>query len=135
MLNARSKTERLLKHELWRGQQRGGVGSPVHSRHIGSRFSLVPSAPFDTGASTLSFTTATSYAGSSSQKASNTTDMALFVGCSNNFINGSSHSLTPPDALFALGNRKTTTEDVKNSRTKQCEAQSGVWHTRHQLSK
>jgi hypothetical protein len=41
----KTNAQRLLKHELWRGQQRGGVGAPVHSRHIGSRCSLVPSAP------------------------------------------------------------------------------------------
>ncbi|KAG9235378.1 hypothetical protein BJ875DRAFT_374401 [Amylocarpus encephaloides] len=73
VLNARSKSERLLKHELWRGQQRGGVGSPVHSRQIGSRFSLVPSAPFDAGGH------ATNPSASSSQTASNGTDIALFM--------------------------------------------------------
>jgi hypothetical protein len=89
VLNARSKTERLLKHELWRGQQRGGVGSPVHSRQIGSRFSLVPSAPFDAGghvqvqpqpAGTGS-SKETSHPASSSQTTSNGTDIALFVRC------------------------------------------------------
>lgn len=69
VLNARSKTERLLKHELWRGQQRGGVGMPVHSRQIGARCSLVPSAPPDDGE------------GRPSQNAneSGSTDIALFV--------------------------------------------------------
>jgi len=89
VLNARSKTERLLKHELWRGQQRGGAGSPVHSRQIGSRFSLVPSAPFDAGghiqaqaqpAGTGNLKTA-NHPASSSQTASNATDIALFVRC------------------------------------------------------
>lgn len=89
VLNARSKTERLLKHELWRGQQRGGVGSPVHSRQIGSRFSLVPSAPFDAGGHAqmrpkpagAGSSKATSNLASSSQMASNGTDIALFVRC------------------------------------------------------
>jgi hypothetical protein len=89
VLNARSKTERLLKHELWRGQQRGGVGSPVHSRQIGSRFSLVPSAPFDAGGQVqvqpqpagAGTSKATSYPSSSSQTAPNATDIALFVRC------------------------------------------------------
>lgn len=47
LLNPRSKAERLLKHELWRGQHRGGPGSPVHSRHVGPRCSVVSSTPFD----------------------------------------------------------------------------------------
>ena len=47
VLNPRSKAERLLKHELWRGQQRGSPGAPVHSRQIGSRCSVVTSAPPD----------------------------------------------------------------------------------------
>jgi len=89
VLNARSKTERLLKHELWRGQQRGGVGSPVHSRQIGSRFSLVPSAPFDAGGQAqvqkqpagAGSSKATNHPASSSETASNGTDIALFVRC------------------------------------------------------
>ncbi|KAH7308294.1 hypothetical protein BKA65DRAFT_415197 [Rhexocercosporidium sp. MPI-PUGE-AT-0058] len=89
VLNARSKTERLLKHELWRGQQRGGIGSPVHSRQIGSRFSVVPSAPFDTGGhiqapkkpSVTGKPKTSSPSEASSQATSNSTgkDVALFM--------------------------------------------------------
>ncbi|KAF4123894.1 CorA-like Mg2+ transporter protein [Geosmithia morbida] len=38
-------SQRLLRNELWRGQQRGGKGLPVHARQIGARCSVVPSAP------------------------------------------------------------------------------------------
>ncbi|PFH60895.1 hypothetical protein XA68_10140 [Ophiocordyceps unilateralis] len=44
-LNNRSKTQRLLKHELWRGQQRGGDGLPAHARQIGARCFVAPCLP------------------------------------------------------------------------------------------
>ncbi|RDA89807.1 hypothetical protein CP533_0874 [Ophiocordyceps camponoti-saundersi (nom. inval.)] len=37
-----SKTRRILKHDLWRGRQRGDQGLPAHARQIGARCSLVP---------------------------------------------------------------------------------------------
>lgn len=46
-LNIKHNSQRLLRNELWRGQQRGGKGLPVHARQIGSRCSVVPSAPPD----------------------------------------------------------------------------------------
>ena len=62
----KTNAQRLLKHELWRGQQRGGVGAPVHSRHIGSRCSLVPSAPSSNASTKL-------------EVAAESKDIALFV--------------------------------------------------------
>ncbi|KAK3376413.1 hypothetical protein B0T24DRAFT_618627 [Lasiosphaeria ovina] len=49
-----SKTERLLKRELWHGQERGGGDShlPPHSRQIRPRCALVPSPAWDNKAST-----------------------------------------------------------------------------------
>lgn len=72
VLNARSKTERLLKHELWRGQQRGGVGMPVHSRQIGARCSVVPSAPLEDGGAHSSHPPRP-------RSSRNSADIALFV--------------------------------------------------------
>ncbi|KAK1757113.1 hypothetical protein QBC47DRAFT_378429 [Echria macrotheca] len=43
-----SNTEKLLKRELWHGQERGGVDThmPPHSRQIRPRCALVPSPPW-----------------------------------------------------------------------------------------
>jgi len=43
-----SNTERLLKRELWHGQERGGVDThmPPHSRQIRPRCAIVPSPPW-----------------------------------------------------------------------------------------
>ncbi|KAK1776228.1 hypothetical protein QBC45DRAFT_222384 [Copromyces sp. CBS 386.78] len=42
-----SNTEKLLKRELWHGQERGGIGThlPPHARQIRPRCAVVPSAP------------------------------------------------------------------------------------------
>ncbi|KAH6847764.1 hypothetical protein B0I37DRAFT_151069 [Chaetomium sp. MPI-CAGE-AT-0009] len=44
-----SNTEKLLKRELWHGQERGGGSShlPAHSRQIRPRCAFVPSAPWN----------------------------------------------------------------------------------------
>ncbi|KAL2143371.1 hypothetical protein VTI28DRAFT_10485 [Corynascus sepedonium] len=46
---AQSKTEKLLKRELWHGQERGGGSThmPPHSRQIRPRCAFVPSAPWN----------------------------------------------------------------------------------------
>lgn len=49
VLNIKSNAQRLLRNELWRGQQRGGNNLPAHSRQIGSRCSMTPSAPTSSG--------------------------------------------------------------------------------------
>lgn len=49
VLNIKSNAQRLLRNELWRGQQRGGNSLPAHSRQIGSRCSVIPSAPTTAG--------------------------------------------------------------------------------------
>lgn len=50
--NTKSNAQRLLRNELWRGQQRGGHNLPPHSRQMGARCSVVPSAPWATRAET-----------------------------------------------------------------------------------
>jgi hypothetical protein len=44
-----SNTEKLLKRELWHGQERGGGSThmPPHSRQIRPRCAFVPSAPWN----------------------------------------------------------------------------------------
>lgn len=46
-MNRLSNTEKLLKRELWHGQERGGIGThlPPHARQIRPRCAVVPSAP------------------------------------------------------------------------------------------
>ncbi|KAK0392707.1 hypothetical protein NLU13_2202 [Sarocladium strictum] len=44
--HTKSNAQRLLRNELWRGQQRGGHNLPPHSRQMGARCSVVPSAPW-----------------------------------------------------------------------------------------
>ncbi|CAI6054529.1 unnamed protein product [Clonostachys chloroleuca] len=43
--NLKHNSQRLLRNELWRGQQRGGTNLPVHARQVTTRCSVVPSAP------------------------------------------------------------------------------------------
>lgn len=45
VLSLKYNSQRLLRNELWRGQQRGGKGLPAHARQIGPRCSVIPSAP------------------------------------------------------------------------------------------
>ena len=45
VLGLKSNSQRLLRNELWRGQQRGGASLPAHARQIATRCSTVPSAP------------------------------------------------------------------------------------------
>jgi hypothetical protein len=45
VLTLKHNSQRLLRNELWRGQQRGGYNLPAHARQIGPRCSVVPSAP------------------------------------------------------------------------------------------
>lgn len=45
VLHLKHNSQRLLRNELWRGQQRGGPNMPAHARQIGSRCNVVPSAP------------------------------------------------------------------------------------------
>ncbi|KAH7328776.1 hypothetical protein B0I35DRAFT_418300 [Stachybotrys elegans] len=45
VLNMRSHAQRLLRHDIWRGQERGGAHLPAHSRQMGSRCAVIPSAP------------------------------------------------------------------------------------------
>lgn len=45
VLHLKHNSQRLLKNELWRGQQRGGPNMPAHARQIGTRCSVVASAP------------------------------------------------------------------------------------------
>lgn len=44
-LSRKYNSQRLLRPELWRGQQRGGHNLPAHARQIGPRCSVVSSAP------------------------------------------------------------------------------------------
>lgn len=44
-LSRKYNSQRLLRPELWRGQQRGGHNLPAHARQIGPRCSIVSSAP------------------------------------------------------------------------------------------
>lgn len=82
VLNVRSNIQRLLKHELWRGQQRGGIGSPVHSRHIGSRCSVVPSAPSTSATISSENSKPAHISTASSESTTKSKDVALFVRCS-----------------------------------------------------
>lgn len=45
VLHLKHNSQRLLRNELWRGQQRGGTNLPAHARQIGTRCTVVPSAP------------------------------------------------------------------------------------------
>ncbi|KFA78383.1 hypothetical protein S40288_10970 [Stachybotrys chartarum IBT 40288] len=45
VLNKRSYAQRLLRNDLWRGQQRGGAHLPPHSRQMASRCAMVSSPP------------------------------------------------------------------------------------------
>lgn len=45
VLTVKHNSQRLLRNDLWRGQQRGGSNLPAHARQIGSRCSVIPSAP------------------------------------------------------------------------------------------
>ena len=45
VLHLKHNSQRLLRNELWRGQQRGGSNLPAHARQIATRCNVVPSAP------------------------------------------------------------------------------------------
>ncbi|EAA30255.2 hypothetical protein GE21DRAFT_9902 [Neurospora crassa] len=71
--NRLSNTEKLLKRELWHGQERGGIGThlPPHARQIRPRCAVVPSAPCAPRThSTL---------GSPTSATTNTNDVVLFM--------------------------------------------------------
>ncbi|KAK0725084.1 hypothetical protein B0H67DRAFT_598462 [Lasiosphaeris hirsuta] len=75
-----SKTEKLLKRELWHGQERGGVDThmPPHSRQIRPRCAIVPSSPWisptETGAQPE-----TSSSNTFSHSSSSSQDIVLFM--------------------------------------------------------
>lgn len=73
---AQSKTEKLLRRELWHGQERAGGDArmPPHSRQIRPRCALMPSPPLSANRETSQQGGATYFQSSSERK-----DMVLFV--------------------------------------------------------